>query len=98
MDGFTELGVEVVGVGWTDPAANAAWAGRMGYTYELWSDADRVLSTHYDAVAAWDESAPLRHAWILDGDGMAVVFHEGGVSMGADPAGVLADCATLFGE
>lgn len=97
MDRFTALGVEVVGVGWTDPAANAAWGERMGYTYALWSDTDRVLSTHYDAIAPWDETAPLRHAWILDRDGRAVVFHEGGVSLGADPAGVLVDCETLFG-
>ena len=86
-----------MGVGYSSPEANAAWAERMGYTYALWSDPDRVIATAYDAVAPWDDEAPLRHAYILDAAGLAVVFHEGGVSLGADPAGVLADCETLFG-
>lgn len=87
----------MVGVGFTDPAANAAWGDTMGYTYPLWSDTDRVLATAYDAVSPFDDDAPLRHAYILDADGNAVVWHEGGVSIGADPAGVLGDCASLFG-
>jgi peroxiredoxin len=90
--------VRIVGVGFTGPEANAAWGARMGYTYALWSDSERVLATHYDAVAPWDDTAPLRHAYILDANGSAVVRHEGGVSLGADPASVLEDCAALFGD
>lgn len=88
----------IVGVGFSAPEANAAWGERMGYTYGLWSDADRTLATWYGAIAAWDDEAPLRHAYILDADGRAIVKHEGAVSLGADPSGVLADCTTLFGE
>ena len=90
--------MHIIGVGFTPPAANAAWAARMGYTYGLWSDAERVLATHYGALAPWDDAAPLRHALILDARGNAVVRHEGGVSLGADPGAVLTDCTTLFGH
>jgi peroxiredoxin len=89
--------VVVVGVGYSDPETNAAWGDRMGYTYALWSDVDRVIASAYDAVAPWDPDAPLRHAYILGTDGRARVKHEGGVSLGADPGGVLSDCQLLFG-
>lgn len=90
--------MSIVGVGFSAPEANAAWGERMGYTYGLWSDDERVLATAYGAVAPWDDDAPLRHAYVLDADGRAVLFHEGGVSIGADPNGVLADCEALFGD
>jgi peroxiredoxin len=89
--------VRIIGVGFTPPEANAAWAARMGYSYALWSDTARALATYYGAVAPWDDTAPLRHALILDATGHALVRHEGGVSLGADPGAVLEDCATLFG-
>ncbi len=69
----------------------------MGYAYDLWSDTDHVLAAWYDAVSPYDPDYPLRHAYILDAEGMAVVWHAGAVSLGADPAAVLADCRTLFG-
>lgn len=87
----------MVGVGFSDPETNAEWGSRMGYTYALWSDPDHVLATWYDAIAPWDPDAPLRHAYILGPDGAALIRHEGGVSLGADPGGVLADCTILFG-
>lgn len=89
--------MRIVGVGWSSPEANADWAAREGYAYALWSDTDRVLSEAYGVVAPWDADELLRHAFILDATGAAVVRHDGGVSLGADPAGVLADCRTLFG-
>jgi peroxiredoxin len=89
--------VTVVGVGFSTPETNASWAERMGYSYALWSDAERVLAEHYGAVTEWDPDAPLRHAFILDADGRARVRHDGGVSLGADPEAVLEDCTALFG-
>ena len=34
----------------------------------------------------------------LDPDGAALLFHEGAVSVGADPGRVLEDCRLLFGS
>lgn len=84
-------------MGLATPEEATAWADSLGYTYEIWSDADRVLMEGYGALSKWDDS-PLRHAFILDAEGRALVRHDGAVSLGADPHGVLADCETLFGE
>lgn len=50
---------------------------------------------HYGALL-FGEPLPYRHAYILDSDGNAIVFHEGAVSVGADPGAVLEDCEFLF--
>lgn len=74
---------------------NREWADSLGYLYELWSDTDTVLLTHYDALPS-TESLPMRHAYILDADGFARIRHLGAVSLGADPQQVLEDCRSLF--
>jgi peroxiredoxin len=89
--------VRIVAVGLADPDATAAWAESLEYTYEIWSDPGRALIDGYGASIAWDTS-PLRHAFVLDAEGRAIVRHDGAVSLGADPRAVLADCATLFGN
>jgi peroxiredoxin len=76
---------------------NRAWADSLGYLYELWSDTDTVLLTHYDALPS-TKSLPLRHAYILDADGFARIRHLGAVSVGANPQQVLEDCQTLLEE
>lgn len=88
--------MRIIAVGLADPEATATWAASLGYAYEIWSDPERALIDGYGASVAWDDS-PLRHAFILDADGRAVVRHDGAVSLGADPHGVLADCEALFG-
>lgn len=88
--------MQIVGIGYSTPEQNLAWAEAQGYEFEAWSDADKVLATYYQAVVEWDP-APLRHAYILGLDGAALVKHEGAVSLGADQAAVLADCRALFG-
>jgi peroxiredoxin len=93
---FQELGVAVVGIGYSTPAENLAWAESLDYEFEVWSDADKVLATYYQAVVEWDP-APLRHAYILGTEGEALVKHEGAVSLGADQEAVLADCRVLVG-
>ncbi|MCB9764568.1 MAG: redoxin domain-containing protein [Alphaproteobacteria bacterium] len=88
--------MRIVAVGFADPEVTAAWRASLDYEYEVWTDAEQVLAEHYGVLSAWDD-APLRHAWILDDAGQAVVFHEGAVSLGADPGAVLEDCRSLFG-
>jgi len=89
--------VRIVAAGFASPEETTAWADRLGYSYEIWTDADQVLATHYDVMVDWEE-VPLRHAYILDGEGRAVLFHQGAVSVGADPNQVYQDCKALFGE
>lgn len=84
-------------IGLSDPDTNRAWAEGLDYHYEVWSDPDAVLIEHYGARSEFEE-APLRHAFILDADGRAVVKHTGAVSVGANPGAVLEDCRTLFGD
>ena len=87
--------MRIVAAGFATPDETAAWANTLGYSYEIWTDADQVLALHYDVLVDWEE-APLRHAFVLDGSGTAVLWHEGAVSAGADPEEVLADCRRLF--
>ena len=87
----------IVAVGFSDPQTNAAWASGLGYGYEIWSDDQRVLAEHYQVLTEWDED-PLRHAYVLDEQGQAVLFHAGGVSLGAFPDQVLSDCRELFDD
>ncbi|MCB9792516.1 MAG: redoxin domain-containing protein [Alphaproteobacteria bacterium] len=95
QDQFDALGVRVVGVGDATPEVTAAFAADHSVRYELWSDTEHVLAAHYDVLTEWDDG-PLRHAWILNEEGDAVLFHAGAVSLGADPYRVLEDCRTLF--
>jgi len=90
--------VNIVGVGYAEPEVNEAWAAAEGYAFELWTDRDRVLAESYGAVADFDPDSPLRHAYLLDAEGQAVLFYEGAVSVGPPASQVLADCQLLYGE
>lgn len=89
--------MRVVAAGFAEPEVTARWAADHEVRYEVWSDSEQVLAAHYDVLTEWDDS-PLRHAWILDAEGQALIFHAGAVSVGADPQGVLEDCQALFGS
>jgi peroxiredoxin len=82
--------VRIVGAGFGTPESNAGWAASLDYLYELWSDEERVLANHYGVLSFADDQ-PLRHAYLLDEEGRAVLFYEGAVSLGADPHDVLED-------
>ena len=86
----------MVGAGFSSPEVNIGWADAQGFQYELWTDADETLATHYDALMK-NEKWPNRHAYLLDETGQAIIFYEGAVSVGADPHRVLADAEDLFG-
>ena len=89
--------MRIVGVGLSSVATNASWAAGLEYEYEVWSDPTGLLIDHYGARSEF-EDAPLRHAFILDATGSAILFYEGGVSLGADPELVLSDSERLYGE
>jgi len=94
---FDDIGVRIVGVGPTSVEDNAAWAAALDYQYQIWSDPEAVLGAAYGTESPFDEGN-LRHAFVLDADGLAILRYEGAVSVGADPSQVLADCQALFGE
>ena len=83
-----------MGIGLSDVPTNASWAASLGYEYEVWAD-DGTLTNHYDVMTDFDD-APLRHAYLLDETGTAVLFYEGAVSVGADPQAVLQDARELL--
>ncbi len=88
----------MVGVGFSSPSQNAQWAQTMGYEFEIWTDSDRALSLALGTIASALEEAPDRDAFVIDSEGQAILAYRGAVSLGADPADVLADCELLFGE
>ena len=92
------MGVSVVGVGFSDPTQNAQWADTMGYGFELWTDSDRALSLALGTIENALEEAPDRDSFVIDPQGRAILAYRGAVSLGADPADVLADCQLLYGE
>ena len=78
----------------SDVPTNASWAASLNYAYEVWTD-DGTLTNHYGVMTEFDD-APLRHAYLLDETGTAVLFYEGAVSIGADPNAVLEDAQELL--
>jgi hypothetical protein len=84
-------------VGLSEVEANLAWAEALAYEYEVWSEPDGVLVQHYDAWSEFDD-APMRHAFLHDAEGKAIMRYEGAVSVGASPVEILADARLLFGE
>ena len=79
------------------PEENQAWAEDQGFPYELWSDVDRTLAGHFGAIRSPTQTWPDRVTKILDCEGVLQLEYVGGISVGAHPAEVLADCEELFG-
>jgi peroxiredoxin len=89
--------VRIVGVSFDSPAANLAWAQAEGFPYELWSDESRELAEYYSAVRSPTQGFCDRVTKLLDCEGVLQLEYVSGISVGAHPAEVLADCEALFG-
>lgn len=92
---FDALGVQIVAVGPTTVSDNAAWAASLDYGYQIWADTEGVVAAGYGVESHFDEGN-LRHAFLLDENGHAILRYEGAVSVGADPEQVLSDCRVLY--
>jgi len=91
------LGVQIVGVGFDSPSANAAWAADEGYLFELWTDDDKTLALAYGAVPSASATFPGRITVIIGPDGEQVL--EYAVSdIGTHPAKVLEDLTVIYGD
>lgn len=95
---FEALGVEIVGVSFTDVDVNHAWAVDQGFSYEIWHDDDRELALYYGAIREKSESYPKRRTRILNAEGEVVVEYNDKIIVGAHPQEVLEDATLLFGQ
>ena len=89
------MGVEIVGVGFQDPATNAGWVADQGYQYEIWTDEDRTLSVTYGAADSALAFFPDRVTVLLDTDGTLLLEYTS-VNVDVHPQQVLEDCQLLF--
>lgn len=89
--------MEIVAVGFDEPATNQAWAEDQGYQFEIWTDQDKTLAVYYGAAASTSAAVPSRVTKILDEAGTLILEYQ--VSdIGTHPAQVLEDCQLLFGD
>ena len=88
--------MQIVGVGFDEPAVNQGWAEEEGFLFELWTDGpERPLAVHYGAGRA-TSTFPQRKTVLLDQDGVLQLEYEV-TALGTHPAQVLEDCVALFG-
>ncbi len=93
---FADLGVELIGVSFDEPAANQELAQAVGFDFELWTDTDRTLALYYGAIVNENEAAPQPTIRLLDSNGVLTALY--GEAHSEEVARVLEDCAALFGE
>lgn len=89
--------MKIVGISFDAPEKNQAWAAKEGYTFDLWTDADRTLALTYGAAATADQAFASRVTKVLDDKGTLILEYPT-VKVGTHPGQVLADCEKLFGE
>lgn len=98
-DAFETFHVNIVGVSFDTPEANAAWAVDQKFPFELWSDADRTLAMHFGAATSKDASSAKRITVLLDAEGKWVRTYTGvNDDIGAHPLRVLEDVRQLFAD
>jgi peroxiredoxin len=96
MADYRAAGITVVGVSFDPPADNAAFKENKGYTFELWTDADKTLALALGAAANADQGHASRRTVLLDPTGQVVLTYDVGLGLGAHPGDVLDDARALF--
>ncbi len=66
---FQQRGVEIVGVSFDDPAANAAFVKAEHFPFRLLSDTDHTLARKVGAVASDQQPVASRISYLVGGDG-----------------------------
>jgi peroxiredoxin Q/BCP len=87
---FRDKKVEVVGVSFDDPAANAAFVQAEGFPFRLLSDTDRALAKKVGAVASDDAPVARRVSYLVGADGK-VQQSYGDVTPATHAADVISD-------
>lgn len=66
---FQKRGVEIVGVSFDEPAANAAFVQAESFPFRLLSDADKTLAKQVGAVASAEQPVASRISYLVGPDG-----------------------------
>lgn len=85
-------------MGLDEPEVNLAWAEEEKFTFELWTDDDRVLGTTYGALTGERDSSVARVTMLLDTDGSLLLTYTENIVVGTHPGQVLEDCEALWAE
>lgn len=87
---FRARGVEVVGVSFDEPAANAAFVAAEGFPFRLLSDTDRTLAVAVGAAASATQPVATRISYLVGADGKVRKAYDG-VVPATHAADVLSD-------
>jgi peroxiredoxin Q/BCP len=90
FDDFRARGIEIVGVSFDPPAANAAFVQAEGFPFRLLSDSGRALAITVGAADDSDAPAARRISYLVGPDGR-VLHVYGTVTPASHAADVLAD-------
>lgn len=73
---FQKRGVEILGVSFDAPAANAAFAQAEGFPFRLLSDTDKALAQQVGAVASEQQPLASRISYLVGADGKVRKTYE----------------------
>ena len=90
FDAFKAAGVEILGVSFDEPKANAEFAAKHGFQYRLLSDADKKLAVAVGAADSPSRIVARRISYLVGGDGK-VIRAYGDVKPSEHAQQVLAD-------
>ena len=91
-EAFRQRGVEIFGVSFDTPAANAEFVRSQGFPFRLLSDSDRALAVQVGAADSTGATAARRISYLVGADG-AVLHAYPSVDPGGHAARVLQDLA-----
>lgn len=73
---FASKGVEILGVSFDAPAANASFVENQSFPYRLLSDAERTLAVAVGAADSSDQGHAKRISYLVGGDGKVRKAYE----------------------
>ena len=73
---FHAKGVEILGVSFDEPAANAAFVAAEGFPFRLLSDRERALALAVGAADAVDQPMARRISYLVSADGKVARVYE----------------------
>jgi peroxiredoxin Q/BCP len=76
IDAFRAKGVEIFGVSFDDPAANAQFATAESFPFRLLSDQKRQLAVQVGAAESASAPVARRISYLVGGDGKVLQVHE----------------------
>lgn len=87
--------MQIVGVSFDEPEANAAWREKKSFAFELWTDRGRELAQLCGAAASVEAKHARRVTCVLDAQARTVLRFDVGLQIGVHPQAVLDAIGTL---